>query len=176
MTASLRLYEIAEMRDTLDVWLAETEGELTPELESLLNEWNETVEAKIERVALFIREQLAVAKAVKEEEDRLVARRKALERAAESLRGYLHAQMDRMGKTRVTGTLATVTLQPNSQPSVHFAGDADAAYREHGVHFAERIEHVEYKLNRAALIKTWKAGGELPAGVAVEIGSHVHIR
>ena len=59
----MTLYQIADAREILDTWLLETEGEVTPELEALLAEIDGKADEKIERVALYIREQLALATA-----------------------------------------------------------------------------------------------------------------
>jgi hypothetical protein len=181
------LYDIADAREILTTWLDETEGELTPELETLLDELDATADQKIERVALFVREQLAEAKAIREEEDRLTARRKARERAAESLKTYLHAQMERLGKTKVTGLLATVAIQA-SPPSVKCALTQDQlrdSYRERDSYneedpYIERVPE-SYRLKSKAVLDAYKRGEwEWPdpplLGVTVEQGTHLRIR
>jgi hypothetical protein len=70
-TATVRLYDLAEAREILDEFLTETEGEVTPEIEALLEQLTGQVTEKVERVGLYIRELVATAAAVKEEEQRL---------------------------------------------------------------------------------------------------------
>jgi hypothetical protein len=181
MSAAIKLYELAAARDILDEFLAETEGEVTPELQQLLDELEGDTKEKIERVALYIREQLALAGAVKVEEDRLAARRKSLERAADGLKAYLKVQMERIGTPKVTGLLCTVALQ-NNPPSVrctipdealraHFFGAFDDTVQA----FVREIP-ATYRLDSKAVIEAHKAGRMLPDGLAVEQGTHLRIR
>lgn len=176
MTA-LKLYEIAQARDVLDSWLAESEGELTPELEQMLNELDGQADEKIERVGLYIRERQAQAKAVKEERDRLDALWKRDERAVESLKGYLKLQMGRLGKKKVNGLLATVAIQQNSQPSVTTAVDAPDLYQMPDAQpFVRREERVIYSLDRDAILAAWKAKQPIPSAIVIDLGSHVRVR
>jgi hypothetical protein len=109
----LKLYEFGGEYDALDELLAESEGELTPEIEALLADLDAQFDEKAERVALKIRGFLAEASAIKEEEARLAARRKARERSAESLKSYLQRQLELLGREKVAGKLVTVALQKN---------------------------------------------------------------
>lgn len=177
MPATLKLYEIAQAREILDTWLAESEGELTPELEAMLDELDGKADEKIERVALFIRERLAQADAVKVERDRLAAIAKREEKAAESLKNYLHRQMDALGKTKVNGLLATVAIQRNSQPSVQIAlQPAELFALPDASRYVKREEVVTYTVDRAAILSDWKANIPLPSMIVVDLGSHVRIR
>ncbi len=176
--SGVALYELADARDILDAWLLETGGELTPEIEQLLADLAGDAKEKIERVALYIRERLAHAKAVREEADRLAGMVKADERAAESLKNYLKRQMERLGTTKVEGLLCTVALQKNSQPSVTTVLEPVALYAiDEARQFVKRAEVVTYALDREALLAAWKADpSRLPAAIVVELNSHVRIR
>ncbi len=180
MTTAIKLYELSDAREILDDWLAESEGELTPEIETLLAELDGKTDEKIERVALFIREQVAEAAAVQVEEDRLRGRRKAREKAAESLKGYLLRQMDLLGKTKVQGLLATVAVQKNP-PSVTTAlndGDLMDAFSDPSNPVGEFVREVpaSYRLDRDAVMAAYKNGGQLPEAIVVTTGSHIRIR
>lgn len=174
----MKLYEIAEAREILETWLAESEGELTPELEQMLNELDGKEDEKIERVGLFIRERSAEAKAVREERDRLDALMRRDERAVESLKGYLKAQMERLGKTKVNGLLATVAIQANSQPSVTTTMDAEQIYQldDASRPFVKREEKVVYTMDRDAILAAWKTEQPIPATIVVERGCHIRVR
>lgn len=175
---STTLYELAEMREILDGWLSESEGELTPELEALLNEHNERADEKIERVALYIREQLAQAKAIKEEEERLSARRKAREKAAESLRQYLHRQMESLGKTEVKGLLATVKIQQNppAVQSTLTSDDLERIFLTVGDSDLVRYIPPSYALDKVAVSNAVKNGRALPEGISLVRTAAVRIR
>lgn len=177
MTA-VALYALADMRDALDALLAETEGEVTPALDALLEELDGKVEDKIERVGLYIREQLATATAIEEEVKRLGARVAAHKRAAEGLKEYLKRQMERLDKKKVDGLLCSVAIQKNSQPSVTTTLEfADLYAADETRPYVIRAEVVQYKLDRDALLAAWKAdANSVPAAIVVELGSHVRIR
>lgn len=169
------LYELADARDILDSWLLETGGELTPELEALLAELDGNVNEKIERVALYVREQKALADAAKQERDRLAGIAAARLRAAESLTGYLHREMDRLGKDRVNGVLATVALQKNP-PSV-----TGEPVRPLDALFVDAPDLVRYNpatfsLDRKAILEAHKAGKPIPEGLTVQQTVGVRIR
>lgn len=124
MTASLKLYETVDALDVVREWVYEhdeeiraMEGALPDELAELLALAEGDFKAKAERVALFVRELLANASAVKIEATRLAARQKHYEKAAEVLKDYLQLQMEAAGMDKVEGNLCTVALQ-NSPPSL----------------------------------------------------------
>jgi hypothetical protein len=182
MSAAIKLYELAAARDILDEFLAETEGEVTPELQQLLDELEGDTKEKIERVALYIREQLALAGAVKVEEDRLAARRKSLERAADGLKAYLKMQMERIGAPKVTGLLCTVALQ-NNPPAVRCALTSDELLAHFvGAVTDSRLEQfvrevpASYRLDSRAVLDAFKAGHPIPTEVTIEQGTHLRIR
>lgn len=179
--SSVTLYEIADARDILDNWLLETGGELTPELEQMLAELDASAKDKIERVALYIREQKSLAEAAKQERDRLAGIASARLKAAESLTGYLRREMDRLGKDRVEGVLVTVALQKNPPSVKGELSQFDLAdlYEKWRVGeapaFVKQIPE-SYTLDRDAVKAAAKAGQPIPAGLSVEQGVGVRIR
>lgn len=180
MSATMKLYEITQARDVLDTWLAESDGELTPELEAMLDELDGQADEKIERVALYIRERLANAEAVKVEAQRLQGIQKREEKAAESLKGYLKAQMERLGKTKVNGLLATIAIQ-NSPASVKGELSEDELVNIHQQSYADPrciVKYIpeSYVLDRRAAMELHKSGAALPVGLIVEQNTHLRIR
>lgn len=173
---TVTLYELADARDILDNWLLETGGEITPELEALLNDLEAKADEKIERVALYIREQKSLADAAKQERDRLAGIAAARLKAAESLTGYLRREMDRLGKDKVNGVLVTVALQKNP-PSVKgelSQDELETAYAS-GPAIVKFVP-ASFVLDRKAVLDVHKAGGTLPAGLSVEQSVGVRIR
>lgn len=172
---STTLYEISEAREILDAWLTESEGEVTPELEALLAEVDANANEKIERVALYIREQKALADAAKQERDRLAGIAATRLKAAESLTSYLHREMDRLGKDKVNGVLATIALQKNP-PSV--TGEPVRPLEALYVEAPELVRHVPatFALDRKAIIEAHKAGRPIPEGLTVTQTVGVRIR
>lgn len=107
------LYQIADVREALDAAIAEAEGELTPAFEAALDAIDEDFESKAEKVGLYIRERLAMAEAIKGEEERLAAKRTALTNTGKRLTEYLFEQMKRVGKQRVNGLLCQLVIAKN---------------------------------------------------------------
>lgn len=170
------LYEIADQRQVLNDWLLESEGEVTPELEALMAECEGDETTKIERVALYIREQKSAAEAVKIERDRLAALVKKHENAATSLTAYMAREMDRLGRDKVTGVLVTVAFQ-NNPPSVkgELVEELLAAIYANGPAIVKLIP-ASYQLDRKAALQAHKAGQALPEGLMVEQTRSLRIR
>jgi len=186
--ASLHLYEHADALDVVREWILEpehqealvaAEGDLAalPELQQLLELAEMDFKVKAERVALVARERALTAKAIGEEIERLTALKKSAESAERGLKAYLKFCLERVGLTRVDGTLARVALQKNSQPSVTTALQANELYAlPEAQRFVTREETVIYSLDRAAILAAWKEGQALPASIVVEQGCHIRIR
>jgi hypothetical protein len=172
----LKLYEIADLRDLLDVKLAETEGELTPEIEAEMEALHLAADEKIERVALWIREQTSTAEAIESEAKRLQARAAAKLNAARSLKGYLEREMARLGKTKVNGLLATVAMQRNG-PSVvgDLTPDHLKTLYETDAQFV-RFVPASYALDRKAVLAAHKAEQPIPEGLTVVQTESLRIR
>lgn len=184
MTATLKLYEMTDALNVVREWVYENdeairamEGALPDELAELLSQAELDFSAKAENVALFIRELLSSAKAVKEERDRLDARARHYERAAEGLKNYLKFEMQRADIPKVEGKLVTVRLQKNA-PAVKVMLDQDTLGRMRSeLDTAMYVVTVpeSYRVDTDYAKAMWKAGKELPEGIAVEQGQHVRI-
>lgn len=163
----MKLYEInAAIADILHA-VAEAEGEITLDQEAALDALTMSLEAKAENIALWIRETLAKADAVKAEEARLRARRTALENAAERAKQYLHDTMRMTGRERIDAELATITVTNNSRPTVDVDPD---------VTLPEWATRVTVSPDKAALLKAHLDGAPVPAGVTISTGTHLRIR
>ena len=106
------LYELTE--DYLAVQEMMYDGETDQQLildtlESLAGEF----EDKADNYAKLIKNLLADAKAIKEEEERLKARRTALENKAQTLKEVLQYNMIAVGKTKFKTTLFSFGIQKN---------------------------------------------------------------
>jgi transcriptional regulator of heat shock response len=116
----MRLYEISQnysqLLDMVDVLDEETFRDTLQAIE-------EALEDKVENMAKFIRCLEADAKAIKEEEQRLADRRKALENRVSSVNEYLQNQMEVAGLDKVKRPTVTVSIQ-NNPPSVEIADES----------------------------------------------------
>lgn len=182
-TAVLKLYEHVDQLEIIREWIYEHEaeiiaagGELPPELAALADQVEGSLEQKVEQSGLFIRELIATAKAIEEEEKRLAARKRALLNTVEGLKGYVKAQLERAGIPKVQGKLVTVRVQANP-PSVRCVLEAEqlaAAFRA-GAEWVTEIP-ATYRVDARIIVEYSKAGHALPDGVAVERGSHLRIQ
>lgn len=173
----LRLYDHTAALETVHEWLIESGGELTPEIEALLDEAEADFAAKAERVALKVRELEAEAKAVKEEADRLAARAKAAANGARSLKDYLLEQCHAAGQLAVKGKLATVRVQNSPMSALCTIPAESMADLKSDPEYAPYIAEipVSYRFDAKAAIEAAKAGAELPAGIYTEQKTHVRI-
>lgn len=173
----LRLYDHTAALETVHEWLIESGGELTPEIEALLDEAEDAFAAKAERVALKVREMETEAKAVKEEADRLAARARSLERGARSLKDYLHEQCFAAGQTVVKGRLATVRVQKSPVSALCTIPEDALAELKNDPAYARFVREIpaSYRFDARAAIEAVKAGEELPEGIYTEQRTHVRI-
>jgi len=186
MTATaLRLYECVDGIDTVREWIDEHADELIaaggdlerlPELAELLELAEGQLANKVESVALYVRELLSTAAAIKEESARLAARAKHAEAAAASLKRYLLINMERAELKRVDGKLVTVRVQASPPAVTHDLTDADlrALYAiPVGPRFVTRTE--TFALDRKVTLAAEQTGESLPPGVQVTRGTHIRI-
>ena len=94
---SLRLYELPDAIREIEAEIIEAEGEITDDIADRLDHLEGEFERKAEYLALLSREARAEAKAVKEEEDRLKARRTAAENREKRIKDYLLFSMQKLG-------------------------------------------------------------------------------
>lgn len=170
------LYELTDALREIGIRLEEAEGELTPELEAEFDGLQLAVDDKIEKVALYIREQLASADAVKSEEDRLQKLRHTRVNAASNLRAYLLRCMQGVGKERVKGSLVEVSLHlnpPGVDGELSESQLADLATRE--PQLVKRVPEA-LVLDRRAVLALVRAGNPAPDGLTITRETSVRIR
>jgi hypothetical protein len=166
MTATaIRLYEATDAIEIVRDWILEhdeelraNEGTLPDELAELLAKVEGDFATKAERVALFVRELVTTGKAIKLEEERLYARRKAMENAADRLKRYLEMNMLIAEKMRIDGKLVTLRIQKNPP---HLERDRELSQEElttlHSIDSTLVLfTPASYALNGAAVIAVSK--------------------
>lgn len=110
----MKLYELAQNYAELLEIAEEIESDtLVDTLEAL----QDAIEDKAENIAKFIRNLEADAKIIREEEQRLAERRRAIEAKVERLKTYLQEQLETAGIEKVKRPTITVAIQANP-PSV----------------------------------------------------------
>lgn len=117
----MKLYDIADTyRRLMDCMQIDPEtGEIsTPEVLDALDAQDAAFDVKAEAVACYIKELRADAKALKEEEEVLRARRYAMDRKADSLSQYLADCMMQIGRNKVQTSRCALSFRKNSQVQV----------------------------------------------------------
>lgn len=172
------IFDLGESYQILSSWFVETEGEVTPELEQLWNEWSEKFETKVEHSALFICELDGIADMIDEQIAKLAARRDARRNGAKRLKVILQAKLEQVGKTKVEGTLKTVALQKNP-PSVKPLLEPDVAWELHEALRNRFLRVIPQKVewDKRAMLDAWKQDATVLAAIAlVEQGMSLRIR
>lgn len=182
MIATMKLYEATDAIEIVRDWIFEhdeelraNEGVLPDELAELLAQVEGDFATKAERVALFARELAATGKAIKEEEERLRARRKSMESTVDGLKRYLEMNMLIAEKMRVDGKLVTLRIQKNPP---HVEGERTQEDLQMLYLLKSRFVAVipaTYRLDAKAVIEAWKAGESIPVGLTVSQGASLRI-
>lgn len=158
--------EFRELFDSLDA-IMEDAGDSEEDTADMEQAWFDTLEGmemaiedKAENVAVYIKGTLAEAEELKAERDRLNARIKARQNAAERMKKYLLDNMVRMSRTKIETPKAVISVRNNAE-SVAVMDEAaliEWAQEEHE-------ENLKYKLpdiNKTAVKKAMQAGEEIP--------------
>lgn len=173
----MKLYEAVEALAISESWLEEAGGELTPEVEALLEAAEGDLHDKIEQVALKVRSLEVEAEAIKSEADRLLSRAKSRSTGAASLKEYLRRQMEAAQTDKVVGKLCTVALQLNP-PALQVPDDADLGELYEAGCLGIGVVPETFKVNKKVLLDAVKTFGEsvLPKGWSVTRSSSLRIR
>lgn len=129
----------------------------------------EELSIKLENYCKFIKNMEADAKAFKEEEQRLYARRKTLENTIERAKSAMKYAMDVAGEKKIKGNLFTISLQ-NNPPKVVM----DEQYIEN---IPEKyIKYAEPEINRALIKEDLTNGVDLEGLAHLEQSEGLRIR
>ena len=125
-------------------------------------------EAKLENVACWVKNLSAEADAIREEENRLVKRRKAAETKAANLKAWLLAAMTREDGTTDKLKTGRVMVSVKRNPPSTVVDDAllPSTYK---------VAKITYQANKELIKRELLAGGEVP-GAHLEYGRSVVIK
>lgn len=161
----MKLWEV-DTRILNALSLADESGELPPEAEALLDSLTIERMDKVTAIVAVIRNSKACALAAHAEKKRLEEIEQRHTKTAERLKAYLLQSMKTLGETKLfCGPLGSPRIQKNSAPSVKFAGDVHE--------LAGRWKRITVELDKQAVVAAFKAGEQLPDGVACEYGDHL---
>ena len=125
-------------------------------------------EAKLENVACWVKNLSAEADAIREEENRLLKRRKAAETKAANLKSWLLAAMTREDGTTDKLKTGRVAISVKRNPPSTVVDDAllPSTYK---------VAKITYQANKELIKRELLAGGEVP-GAHLEYGRSVVIK
>lgn len=159
------LYQIAaKYRAALDgVVIDPVTGEVAglDELNAVEGELNE----KIEGIANYIKELLAMSKTMKQEEDTLAERRKTIENRVTKLKEYIAYQMSAVGKTKVETATALVTLRKTKPVNIP---DEDAFVKWAEMSGFDSLISQKTSPNKTEIKKAIEAGMDIVGASLVE--------
>ncbi len=165
---SITLYELSQdYRQALDV-LTDPENDLPAEvIADTLEGLQGSLEDKAVNLAKFFRNLEAMAGAIKEAEDRMARRRRAIEGRVKWLKDYLRTNMDACGIQKIESAWFVLAIQKN--PSAVDVFDESAVPAE----FKEEV--VTVRLDKAGIKRALEAGQTVP-GAALSRGTRLAVR
>jgi hypothetical protein len=165
---SITLYELSQdYRQALDV-LTDPENDLPAEvIADTLEGLQGSLEDKAVNLAKFFRNLEAMAGAIKEAEDRMARRRRAIEGRVKSLKDYLKQNMDACGIQKIESPWFVLAIQKN--PAAVDVFDEAAVPAE----FKEDM--VSVRLDKAGIKRALEAGVSVP-GAALTRGTRLSVR
>jgi hypothetical protein len=167
MTATLKLYEVADALFYVAEQLEENGGELTPDLAAHLEALEGAFETKVERVLLFMRNLDATAAGADAEAMRLAEIGKRKRAVAARLKEYLKAQMELARIPKIETPLVSVRIQKNSRPSISCTVPLEL--------LPEGFIRISRAFDANAAYELWRVQAPLPAGIEVVVGTHLRI-
>lgn len=159
----MKLYEITnELRNILENLEINEDGEIL-NFEELENAEG-LFEDKIEACSVVYKEKLAEIEALKHEEETLTQRRKALEKGAESFKGYIGNALLAVGRNKFETEKCKISFRKST--SVEIPDE----YIE-GLSEEYKTVKVEVKANKTAIKEALKNGIEIPGASLIEKNS-----
>ena len=150
-----------------DMLIDEETGELIS-VAQVLDALRMEREAKLENVACWVKNLSAEADAIREEENRLIKRRKAAETKAANLKAWLLAAMTREDGTTDKLKTGRVSISVKRNPPSTVVDDdlLPSTYK---------VAKITYQANKELIKRELLAGGEVP-GAHLEYGRSVVIK
>lgn len=159
----MKLYELAQNYAQLLEMAEEMESDaLVDTLQSL----EDAIEEKVENIAKLVKNLEADTKIIKEEEQRLAERRRAIEAKVERLKTYLQEQLEVAGLQKVKRPTITVAIQANP-PSVEVVDETAIP--------SDFLIPQPAKVDKKSILERLKKGEAIP-GVTLKQTKGVRIR
>ena len=157
------LYDIGVVGQQIESCLIQSEGELTPDTEAILDRLLTEAPEKLEAAAMVLQQLNANVEIIKAEEKRLADRRKAEEANAERLKARMVYALDAAfgGKLKTAKFSLTVS---QTAPSVSFDIDERYSLEELAIERPDFVR-VRMELNKQAIKDAYKSMDELPSAI-----------
>lgn len=149
----MRLHEIVEQYQEVEAELINSGGEITEEVQALLDSIDDNLENKAANYIRIIKNFEHMAQGLKEEVARLQARRKVHENAAERLKSALLYALKATGQRSIETSLGRVTAMRASTPKYVLTVDL--------FDVPEEFVRTKYELDMAAIREAIKDGMDL---------------
>lgn len=165
----MRLFEIDQyIRSILDSLYEDPDenGEIQEDAFAILNDLIAQRDQKWESIALYIKEMIAEAEALKKEKQALEARQKRAEKKAENLKKYLTQSITEAGQERFETTRCQISFRKSV---------ACIVKDEEAIPSPYRAPRIEYKIDTKELTKALKRG-EAIEGAYLEDRNNIQIK
>lgn len=161
----MKLYEINAEFAEIDRLLDETDGEMTGEIESRLDQLGFAFDRKVEAICCVIQNLKGEAEAARNESRRLAALAAKRERRAESLKEYLRYHLEFSGRDKVDTGRFAVSLR-KSPVTINWVGEGEPP---------PEYQRVTVALDKSKAIEAYKTGKLLPDGFEIKQSNHLRI-
>lgn len=165
---NMHLYELTDQYQRIMDAVAESDGELSPDLEAALSSVEGDLGNKVNGICGLIQEITRQSDAASAEADRLGKLSQVRHNAAQRLKDYMKSCLEGVGLQKYETDLFKVRIQTNSRPSIAWTGKVEEIPFE--------FQRVKTELNGTAVYEAWKAKQALPKGFAVTEGNHLRIQ
>ena len=168
----MKLYEIA---DTYRAFMAAVDAGEIPEdaVADTLDGIEGEFEQKADNIACLIKELRLEAQAIKEEADRLTARQRQKQAAADRIARYLQAHMQAMGKGKIETARNRITIKKNPVSCKILDEDTVLGFLQ--LHGMADCYKQETTIKKRELLIRLKDGDEIP-GAELDVSERIEIK
>ena len=174
----MTLFELSANDRLVSQLLEENGGELTPEIESLLEETKELFPKKIDGYGVMLRKFKALEEACDSEIKRIQGIKKTAQNSQKNMRKHIQDTMDLFGYKKLVGNMTMMWISTSNSLEV----DEDALLSQ----YTAKIEalnkalppylSVEVKVSKTALKNEFKGADVLPAGCTIKESESLTIK
>ena len=162
------LYELSSELQRINEEIITAEGEITPELETMLDGFTTALDKKTGGIIRWTLNLKGKQQAIQNEIDRLTTRKRMVDNLDKRLKNYVHVCMVKAGMKKLEYDTFTVAIQKNP-PSVEIEDEEkiDGKYKE--------IVQV-VKLDKKQILSDMKAGAEVEGAILHTDKTHLRVR